>query len=183
VIPGTIQPARFLTDTGEIRPGVRQVINVPNPAAGADWTYTVPGGQMCKVVAGTFTVAIAADSGASEYLFVALGSAGITVWRTVYESPDPSVTFPVYISQVSQAYPSGDEGRGVSTSLPNYVLSSGDTVGTEGINYAADDQYSAIALLIDVYYFTDEQLSALEVQKQAAELVYVQQLEETLTRE
>lgn len=157
--PGTIQPSRFLSHTGQVLPGVRRIVNVKNPAAGADWSVTVPAGVQWKVIGGAanFTTSATVDS-RHPFMIVKwdgyrLSTAGTVVsiaassGLTLGITSDPAVAYAIGVAQE------------VGLTLPNLYFPDGTTIGTNTASLQAGDQWSSIALWVEEVYVTDAQLS------------------------
>lgn len=164
--PGTIQPARFLSHTGKVLPGVRRVVQVPNPAAGTDWTVTVPAGVQWFVTAG---VAQLTTSATVDNRQVALEVTvnGSTVWYARNGTTHAASTIFVYnfSSTVANVPLSGTE-TGVLVSFPPGYLSPGTVIGTSTNLLQAGDQWSGIVLWIEEVYVTDSQLSEIQRERE-----------------
>lgn len=176
--PGTIQPARFLTGTGQIRPGVQRVVSVKKPAVGIDWTQQVPGGVMWRVNTIQATLAINISS-AVESVEVQYTVNGLNVGK--FQSPTTptagaTVTLAAAIGQnLPSAFP---DPNILAIWMPDILLPAGSKIASTCPSLGITDQWSNINMFIDEYYFTDEQLTDIEIQKYAAERLYVQQLEQ-----
>lgn len=157
--PGTIQPSRFLSHTGQVLPGVRRVVQVTNPAAGADWTVTVPAGVMWEVRAGVATLTTSAT------VDTRVPTMGVTVDDTlVWSVPWPSgqaagkvVTFPVGTGMANGAVYAN--GSSPALLLPDDLLPQGAVIATSTALLQVGDQWSGISLWVEEVYVTDPQLS------------------------
>ena len=165
---GTIQPARFLTDTGQIRAGVVRNVQIPNPAAGAEFKVTVPSGVMWRIATGqaTLTTAVTVSTRIPQ---IQLTSQGVNVGVYTGTETDPAST--TAFVTFSQTLPSAAAASGSVNSviaLPTYTLAEGDTLASLTAGIEATDQYSAITILVEEFYFTNPQLS--EIARVRAEL-------------
>ena len=159
---GTIQPARFLTDAGQILPGVVRVVTQPNPAAGADFTVNVPAGVMWKIISGQATLTTSATV-ATRIPQIQLTSQGHDIG--VYPGNETDAASITAVVTFSQCLPSVSAPGGLNNStiaLPTYPLVQGDTFGSDTVALQAGDQWSAIAFAIEEIYFTNPQLAELE---------------------
>ena len=166
---GAIQPSRFLTDSGSIRPGVSRVVKVPNPAAGADWTQAVPGGVMWKILSGQATLTTSATV-ATRLPQIQLTSAGVNVglYGAVFNVPAGTTAAISFSQRLGSAV--GLAGSPSSPApLPNYPLVQGDTLGSSTGAIQAADQWSAIAFVVAEYYITNQLLSELAREREAME--------------
>ena len=174
---GAIQPARFLTHSGKILPGVRRIVHVPNPAAGADWQTVVPAGVQWRILSGIATLttsAAAGNRGATSTVIVD----GVLIWN------GHSSAFTA--GSTAQVYPIVVGGANEQTYITNGVESlwyqdvfypQGSVIGTSTSSINVADQWSAISLWVEEVYFTDSQLSTIETLREADERSYLQELE------
>lgn len=166
---GTIQPARFLSRTGEIFPGVRRVVQVANPAAGNDWSVAVPGGVQWLILAGNATLTTSATVASrevygnlyvqNELVFKQPGLGGIAASTVTSLN---IVTDPGLLANY-EAYSNG------LIPSPLIPLPPGTIVSVTTTNLQVGDQWSGIMIWVEEYYFTDSQLSEIERAKEAAE--------------
>lgn len=166
---GTIQPARFLTYTGDIKPGIRQVVQIPNPATATDFSVTVPGGQMWYIIGGYATFAASATVN-SRYITFTETIDNIPIWYVAdptFLTASQFKSYAITAAPIPSAYAANGEA-GLLGLMPG-VLPSGSVFKSTTANISAGDQWSQIALYVEKYYFTDAQLSELEVAKEAAE--------------
>ena len=173
---GAIQPSRFLTDSGSIRPGVSRVVKVPNPAAGADWTQAVPGGVMWKILSGQATLTTSAAV-ATRLPQIQLTSAGVNVG--VYSaagSVAASLTTVVSFTQKSGSSILLAGATSVPNPLPDYPLVQGDTFGSLTGAIQAADQWSAIAFVVAEYYITNPLLSEIARERAEYELELINEI-------
>lgn len=127
--------------------GVRQKVwTEPDPAAGADFTITVPGPQFWLPVALTATLTTSdADGGRSPVLEF---TDGTTVIAQVIPGggADPSTAVEVSWIRLFPFVGASGSGLSLSTSLPDITLPTGWTIGVATENLDAADQWTAIAL-------------------------------------
>ena len=179
---GAIQPARFLTDTGHIRPGVSRVVQVKNPAVATDWSVAVPAGVQWGIRTATATLTTGAAT-TSYTVRLRLTVDGVIVAQFACNGAPSSSTDNVYTwSNVAQQYDAESVHQTLNVGMPNLVLPQGCVIGTSTLTLDATGQWSAIALWVEEYYFTNPQLATIETLHQAAERVYIQELEQSLAQ-
>lgn len=166
--PGTIQPSRFLSHTGQVLPGVRRVVNVPEPAAGTNLSVTVPAGVQWWVTAayGTF-LASATVSNRNLYTFVSVN--GQVVWQVSQGATVVASSTGVFGLQSTSGY----TGQTTATfrsiiSLPDAPLPQEAEIAVSADGMEADDQFRAMTMWVEEIYVTDAQLS--EMARMEAEL-------------
>lgn len=128
--------------------GFLQRVTVATPAAGADWTITVPAHTRWRVTAGTATLTTSAtvanriaqvklDDGATAYFF---GQPNQVV--------PASQTVSVNISRTSA--PAATNNPNVSTLLPpESLIPSGHRISSSTTNIQAADTYTAISIFVE----------------------------------
>lgn len=167
---GTIQSARFLSHTGHILPGVRRALRVPTPAAGTDWSVTVPAGVQWNVRAGVGTLTTAAVAG-SRYAGASVTVDGVATWQANLPAGQAESLAYVYtLAATVSAAVTTVAASGLIVPLPNLWLPEGTAIGSSTIGLLAGDQWSAIALTVEEVYVTNSQLSELERASEAETL-------------
>lgn len=161
-LSGAIQPARFLTDTGDILPGVSRVVKVPAPGAGNEWSITVPGGVQWKILSGRAQLVTSATV-ATRIPEIQLTSEGVDIGRypcnvTVTAGVTSRVAFS---QQLGTFTPVAGVVDGF-IALPWFPLGPGDTISSLTTALQAGDVYDSINIRIAEYYFTNQQLSEIE---------------------
>lgn len=163
---GNIQPARFLSHTGKILPGVRRVVQVPNPAPATGWNVTVPAGVQWYVLAGYADLATDATVG-NRFIGMKLTVNGVLVKNVATSGAiAPSSTAPVNFGS-GPGVQSGQTGAVYGlVPLSNGLLPTGSNVAMTASGYGAGDQWSSIALWIEEVYVTDSQLSEIQRERE-----------------
>lgn len=157
--PGTIQPSRFLSHTGQIMPGVRQVVTTGKPVAGAGWSVVVPAGVMWWVIAARFYMTTSATV-ASRYAYLSVAVDGTTVWDGAAELAQVASTTILYSFSSTVSYqPVTTSTNSSLVPFPDVLLPQGGVITGNIYNIDAADQVSAASLYIEEYFFTDAQLS------------------------
>ena len=161
-LSGAIQPARFLTDTGNILPGVSRVVAVPTPAAGSDWSITVPGGVQWKILSGRGQLAASAAV-ATRIPEITLTSEGVEIGRypcnlTLAANATSVISFS---QQLGTFIPPASVVDGF-VGLPWFPLTSGDVISSSTGAIQAADAWTGIRIRISEFYFTNQQLSEVE---------------------
>lgn len=181
--PGTIQPSRFLSHTGHVLPGVRQVVTTGKPVAGVGWSVAVPAGVMWWVIAARFYV-ITSATVASRYAYLGVTVDGTTVWDGAAELAQAASTTILYSFSSTVSYQPVTTSTNTSlVPFPDVLLPQGAVVTGNIYNIDAGDQVSAASLYVEECYFTDAQLSEdarlrAELEHDIAEYEY-QQAEQT----
>lgn len=164
-----VTPARFLTLDTEILPGVRRQAVVPNPAAGSDWTFTVPGGCIMRMLGGTATLTTSAT----------VANRNLGMVTRMFGQPVQLAANTANITASSTATPLYQ--LGTTTNLLSVImgysqivfvtqwLNEGDSISSFTTNLQAADQYSGIYLAIEEVRVTNEQLTELQAEKEQRE--------------
>ena len=165
----SVSPARFLTRTGDILPGVRRVVQVPSPAPGADWSITVPGGVQWNILALTSTLTTSATV-ANRLPGLTVAIDGVTTWH-VQSNANLVASSSVTVNSFSGIqYPFyGGAGTYMLETLPPGPYPAATEIGSSTTAISAADQWSGVALYIEEYYFTDNVLTERVVQWEAFE--------------
>lgn len=165
---GVIQPARFLSHTGKILPGVRRLVPVPNPAPEAEVSVEVPAGVqwfLLGLIVSLTTSAAVGNRGTSLRLTVQ----GVEVWSIpgFYQAAAGTVATVVGLGGVAPvAY--ADQTSDATVPLPTFNLEPGSIITTGSYGLLAGDQWSMPGLYIEEIYVTDPQLS--EIARERADL-------------
>lgn len=112
------------------------------PAAGADWTYTVPVGQSLSVETLQFSLTTSAAV-ANRQVQVVIDDGTNELWRWVAPAVQAASTTVEYVGAQSSVESSGVRAGVQSFELPNIVLLPGYRVRTITTNIQAADQYTA----------------------------------------
>lgn len=160
---------RFLSREGRVLPGVKRVITVPQPAAGAGWAVTVPGGRQWRVQGGA--ALLTTDATAANRLPVVQLSDQTSVWWDV--APDASVP-----ASTAQRFSLGAgvaqgganvAGFPIVLPLPDMFLPAGTRLAVTTTAEDVNDQWSAVALMVEESYLDDQELTILHLEVEAAE--------------
>lgn len=159
--PGTIQPSRFLSHTGQVLPGVRRLIPVADPAAGADWTVTVPGGVQWKIIGGYAALtASATTADRLAYTYVTIDGYGV-VYAYSTSAVVASTSGHYTITSDPAVVAAGINSDAQSLVYPSVYFPESTEIGTNTLNLEEGDQWSQIVLWIEEVYVTDPQLSEI----------------------
>jgi hypothetical protein len=149
--------ARYLTKDGQIARGIKQVSQFPSPAAGQEFTITVPGGEQWFIMAGIFTLT---TSGVVANRIPSLSYTidGVRVHQQQNSSAVAAGTHVDY-SIVSSDSPTAYATQGFfgQFQMPLIPLPQTAQIKTQTFNIDAGDQYSAISLYVARVYMTDQQ--------------------------
>lgn len=157
--PGTIQPSRFLSHTGKILPGVRRAFTNPAPAAGQNWSVTVPAGVQWWVVAALAPFTTDATV-ATRFVQVLVNVDGLTVWNTQAVAGQAASNAWAYnlASTMAPQETTGDSNKAILC-LPTGYLPSGAIITSAVALMDPGDQWGAQQFWIEEVYVTDAQLS------------------------
>lgn len=159
---------RFLSREGRPLPGVKRAVPVPQPAAGAEWTVTVPGGRQWRIIGGAAQL-VASAAVANRRPGLALGDESSTVARTVsaLQVQAGATALLGYLPDSGVTAPPGADTVGLVPAwdawLPGGFVISSLTVGLQ-----AGDQYGLVALMVEELYLDDQELTILEEERLAA---------------
>lgn len=168
---GAIQPSRFLTDAGTIRPGVRRIIKVGTPAAGAQWSVKIPAGVQWRISMG-YALFTTDATVANRTVGAQITVENTTVWQVAAPGTQAaSNAFPYNFQSEQGVGTAGSTAFSAVLPLPNTPMPDGAVLSSQVTNMDAGDQWSVIALYIEEYYFTNAQLSEIEREIQHAEYV------------
>ena len=164
-----VSPARFVTYDTHVLPGIRHVINVPSPAVGTDWSITVPGGKQWRLTGGSAVL--------TTGVTVSNRNMGVQYWTQGIIS---------YFNFNGSALAASSSGTAVfcpATAIDSIVtdgsyygvpinptwIASGDNIQSYTVNLKPVDQWSAINLVIEEIWITDEQLTNVQAAIEADE--------------
>jgi hypothetical protein len=157
-----VEPARFLTTEARILPGVRKVITVPAPAATAEWSVTVPGGEQWRILGGQAAY-VAVGGGGTRYTGIVSKILGVTVWQVVGTAEIAgSETISIIYSQAIFPFDTPTYTYYGTIQAAPFWHGSGDTIGSITADMQADDQYTNVSLVVESCYVTNPQLSDIE---------------------
>lgn len=140
-----------LTDTDDASRIVR-VVNLPNPAAGADLTFTVPGDQIWRPISlrALLTTAIAVANRAVR-LTVAIGGEEITrIPAAAVQAGSLAVVYTAARTGHSTSLVA--DGATAVIGIPELVLMGGTTISTSTANLQAADQWSGVRIAVETAY-------------------------------
>lgn len=144
VAPSGVVTANVAVNGADEVVGPGPMLDVSNaaPAAGADWTYTVPAGQSLVVETLQFSL-VTGVTVANRTVQVIIDDGANELWRWVSPTVQAASTTVEYVgAQSSVEY--GAVRNGVEAfELPNLILGPGYRVRTVTVNIQATDQYSA----------------------------------------
>lgn len=150
---------RFITGEGKRLPGVRRVVNVANPAAGADWSVAVPSGVMWRLTTGVATLTTSAA--VANRL---PGLSFVTSDGMIYRSPDDNaiganvVANRVYVCNGVNAQTVNNNSWS-EVAVPDMWIPSGTLISSNTTAIDVADQWSNIHLFVGELYATDQLLS------------------------
>lgn len=151
-------------------PGVRRVIQVPNPASATDWQQLVPGGRTWRFVAGTFTLNTSATAG-SRIPNMALFFANQRIWvggSSTNMSTISSSYFLSFTGPTPTNAGNATAGSFSSFGVRDIWLPTGAGIGTVS-GLQTGDTYTNIFCLIEEL-FEDEATILQEQELQAEQL-------------
>ena len=150
---------RFITREGKILPGVRRVVNVPQPAAGSDWQVIVPSGVMWRILGGEQTLVTDATAG-NRYPAVAVFVEGFRVFHSGNgNAVAASQTGYSTIEDVWSVNTAGALSGYGYLQCPTMWLPSQAVFRSYRTLIGAGDQWENVTLLIEELYATDQVLS------------------------
>lgn len=154
---------RFLSNDSKAMRGVRRPMPVPSPAAGAEWSVKVPGGRMWRILGGQalFTASAAV---ANRLLGLQVTASGALVYvnQSTFAVVAAATPFAVYQPGTALS-PAVEDGTAVPIPFVPQWLEQGDTFGSLTGALQAADQYSAITLVIEELWFTNQDLNDWEL--------------------
>ena len=126
-----------------------QRISVAAPAAGNDWSYTVPSNAWLRLVSG-FATLMTSPTAANRYPgTVVTDSSSVEVGELENSPITASITQKI-VYTISHNWQTGGSNRWtLFLALPYFVFSPGYTVGSITPNLQSGDRYSGIELLFE----------------------------------
>ena len=150
---------RFITREGKILPGVRRVVNVPQPAAGSEWSVQVPAGVTWRVLGGQYSFGTSAVVGNRIITLQSVIDVAVVAW-TFYNATIPASNGITVIVLPGPNFSTGTALNGrTQLFMPYMFLPAGAIIGSWSSGLDAGDQYSGIHLYIEELYATDAVLS------------------------
>lgn len=123
----------------------RKVVAVSSPAAGADWSVTVPGGERWRIQAilATLTTAVAAATRVPILELMLDNQKAVRI--------APANSQAASLTNVYQWFPNADVvsvGGFDTVAIPDVLLEPGDTIDTSTVAIQAADQWSGILVAV-----------------------------------
>lgn len=163
-----LEPVRFLSRDAQIVRGIKQIVTVPQPAAGADWTVKVPGGEQWFIMSGKFGLSTSAVV-ANRIVQVVVTVDGPEVYRALAGTAVAASSFPAYtLAQVDAPVNSTSLQGLTNLQIPWMPLPQGATVGSLTVNLDVGDQYGAVNLYVARVYLPDQKLDEIAECEQRA---------------
>ena len=154
------ETARFLSLEARILTGIKQVVTIARPAAGADWTTTVPGGEQWRVLAGRFSLTTSAAA-PTRLIQVPITVDGIEIFRAVDSTAVPaSTTRNDSIAWSAAPTLVGQQNQQNFIQIPLMWLPQGATIASLTLGLDVADQYSAVNLYVERYLLSNQALEA-----------------------
>lgn len=155
--------------------GVQFTVNVTQPSAGAEWSYTLPSGAWYRFVCGQSTLTTSATV-ASRYCGLTWALGGVTFLYNACSIAQTAsqVLTANYIADTTVQ--TGISGGLLVIGIPGLIMQPASVMASKTFGLQGTDQYSNINLLFEAYYtgpdglpqgmfnpgdLTDEQLIAL----------------------
>jgi hypothetical protein len=152
------ETARFLSREARPLRGIKQVVTVPQPSAGVEWSQTVPGGEQWRILAGR-AVFVTDGVAGNRLANLAITVDGVRVWRGWDNSLVPATSTIDYTIAISEAPVVNSHGNGLGiVNIPYMWLPQTATIGSVGSIGDAGDQWESIALYVERFYMTDQEL-------------------------
>ena len=180
---GTIQPARFLSHSGRIVPGVRRVVTIPAPAVVTDWQATVPAGVMWRIVTAQAVMVTVAGGGAEMSDFEIVIDGARVSFSFALSAPGASRTSYLTFMQRPGGGLFDANDNGFISILPDFPLPQGTVFGPVTTGWGAGDHWLATSMYVEETYFTDAQLSTDEIARETLQREEIQYLEQSLAQQ
>lgn len=156
-----LEAARFLGKDARVARGIKQVVPIPNPGAGVEATWTVPGGEQWFIYGGrvTFTASAAV---ANRTVTLAIEVDGLRC----YQVADPTAIVAsgqVFYSIIGSDSPVqiGNQATVGHLQTPAVPLPQGSQIHTVTINLDAGDAYTSCRLYVARVYLPDQKLDEI----------------------
>ena len=130
--------------------GRLRVSTVANPAAGANWTFTVPDSIYLRVVGGSATLTSDA-TGINRFVMLQMDDGTNVVYRNGTEFAQPASTATLYTWSLLGTNQSGPNAQFQAIALPQMFLQGTGRLLGLATNIQAGDQWSAIRVYTDEY--------------------------------
>jgi hypothetical protein len=133
--------------------GIQNVQKVTTPAAGAEWTFTLPGGYYYRVLSGTATFTTSAA--------VANRSCGVQVTdgaNVIWAAANSTAIAASLTSRPAYTYASitnnvGGAKGALNVMVPAYWLPPGYVISSQTTNMDVADTYTAVVLFLEQFDF------------------------------
>lgn len=134
---------------GDVFHRVLRTIVVPSPLAGADWSFTVPGGSVWEPVAvrALFTTAVAVANRIAT-LVITDGSATLMTLPNVEPQAASQVNSYTWAAGASPTAGAIGAVGAVCAGMPDLALPAGFTIAASTFAIQAADQWSAVTLFV-----------------------------------
>lgn len=157
----------FLSRQDRVLPGEKRVVQIPTPAAGADWSVTVPGGRQWRISAGRAIFTTSAVV-ASRIPRLTLSDGTTIYWEnSVQATMVASNVYRLGFSAGGAQQSTGNANVDSALTLPDLWLPGGHQFMTQTTAIDVGDQWSGLALFISEYWFDDQYLSQCEAERHA----------------
>lgn len=150
---------RFMTESGIVRRGVRRLARVNTPVAGAEWKVTVPSGVQWVPLAANALITNSAAVGNRQYGFVITIDGAECYFNGNTAAQAAAAVNTLHYQQASSLLTAAAMNGRMLIPLVSYVMQPGDSMGSSTVALDVADQYSAVTVLIEEYYYTNQELS------------------------
>lgn len=150
---------RFYSGQGRTLPGVKQVLTPAAPAAGQDWSFTVPGGEQWRVL-GASAVLVTSAVVANRTPVVKVNAGGLPLFVSANNNAQTATATVTYVAE--PVYTPNTTASFVGyrpLDRPDFLLEPGMTFGVATNNIDVGDQWSDVALYVERLYADDATLS------------------------
>ena len=132
-------------------PGVRQVVNIANPGAGNNWSFTIPGGYYGRLIAGQATFTTSAVV-ANRVTGIQINDGNVNLW-SVLEPNAITANSTVFMSYTGQPITAQVAGvpAFVAIGIPVAWLEQGYILRSLSQNIDPGDTYTAINLWFEFF--------------------------------
>ena len=154
----TPQP-RFRSHHDRIIPGLRPLVPVQQPAAGADWTATVPEGRAWRILGGSATFTASAAVG-NRILGIQVVYSGVQLWASANSNVVAASGSGVLLIQpVATPVSTNTSATRRWVDRPDFWIPGQSIISPFNSSILAGDQWSAITLLVEERWEDDENLT------------------------
>jgi hypothetical protein len=125
-------------------------VSVANPAAGADWTYTLPTGYYYRLLAGSMTFTTSATVANRLVMPEIRDAGGAVLWRGMSQGAIAASSSGRHSwTQVGVPHAIQATGSAQTVALPDFWIPGGYVLRPLTLAIDAADQYSTIELLFE----------------------------------